>query len=88
MEEERDGFTIIYDALINGKIKNTPMLEGMGLAHGFEADALRSRLRRLLKKKSKSTKIVDYYYEAREKEEVQKKAKRHELDELIESIKQ
>ncbi|GAG80883.1 unnamed protein product, partial [marine sediment metagenome] len=32
-------------------------------------------------------KIVDYYYEAREKEEVQKKAKRHELDELIEGLK-
>ena len=62
-KKESDPFTIIYNALLNGKIKNTTMLEGMGLAHDFKEDPLKRKLRRKLKEDNKKTTLANYYFD-------------------------
>lgn len=82
-----DPFTIIYASLIGGKVKNTAMLEGMGLAHGFKYDSLNSRIRRKLKDDNKSTKVTEYYYDDKVKEKINNDRKQNEITALIQEAK-
>ena len=84
--EETDPFRIIYNKLIEGKIKNSAVIEGMGLVNGIEADSLKRKLRRELQKDNKPSSIVGYYIDNKEVKEEIKKNKRGELDALIDSV--
>lgn len=86
--DEQEPFQIIYNALIDGKIKNTAMVEGMALAHGLNIEGTKAKLRRELNANSKPTKLAVYYFDSKEKEkEVQEERKRSEVTALIDKIK-
>lgn len=86
--DETDPFTMIYNALIGGKVGTTQMLDGMILIHGLKRETIRSRLRKKLRLKSKNTRLSSYYYNTKEGEqEVIKQRKRNELDEIIAKVK-
>jgi hypothetical protein len=86
-EEEREPIEIIYDALINGKIKSMATLEGMGLGHSIELDLLKAKLQRLLRKNHKPTKITSFFYDLKENPEMQDNIKRSQLDVLLGELK-
>lgn len=86
-QEEEDPFMIIYNSLINKKVKNTAMLDGMGLAHGINPDTLKSKLRRKLVKDCKSTKITEYYYDGEPQVQQPKARKINSNTALIQKVK-
>lgn len=86
--EEKDPFTIIYNALIEGKVKNTAMLEGMMVAHDLNLEGTKSKLRNTLKKNLKSSSLVAYYYDDKNaKEKIDKERKVNEITQIIQKIK-
>lgn len=86
VKEETDPFKIIYNTLVDGKIKNSTILEGMGLVHGMEGDALKRKLRRELKKNNKPTQTTEYYYDNKEAKVEVKINKRRNFDKLIDGV--
>lgn len=62
-EEETDPFKLIYNALIEGKIKNMSAMEGMMIAHNFQWSSLKGKLFRELRKESKPTQLKYYFYD-------------------------
>lgn len=85
--DEKDPFTIIYDALLGGKVKNTAMLEGMIIAYDLSAENVKSKIRRQLKLDNKPTKITMYYFDDKEKDDINNERKKGELSALIDSVK-
>mgnify|MGYP006285636123 CR=1 FL=1 len=86
--DDRDPFEVVYKALLDGKVKNTAMLEGMMVAHDLNIDSTKSKLRRVLKENSKSTKLTHYYFDDQEyKKEEKQKRKQNELTALISQVK-
>ena len=86
--DEKDPFEMIYNALLKGKIKSTPMMEGMMIAHDLNTDSTKAKLRRRLKTDHKPTGLTNYYYDDKEaKEEIKKGRKKGELASLIASVK-
>lgn len=81
-EKPKTATDIIYEKLIEGKIKNKTMLEGMGMVEGVSEYALINRLRRMLKENNKPTQIGNYYSD-KKPQEVVKESKRSEIDQLI-----
>jgi len=82
--DEKDPFTIIYNNLIEGKVKNSAMIEGMGLVHGMEGEYLKRKLRRELKKKNKHPHLTSYYYDdSKAKEKIVKEIKQNKLSAKI-----
>lgn len=73
-EEEKSPLDVIYQALLDGKIKNTAMLEGMGLVYDLKPSNLKSRLRRKLKDNHKKSALTTYYYDEKEKEQADEMA--------------
>lgn len=65
--DEKDPFNIIYNALIEGKIKNTAMLEGMIFAHGLNLAGTKAKIRKKLNEDHKKSSIVYYYYDGDDK---------------------
>lgn len=61
-EEVVTPFDIIYNTLIENKIKNSTMFEGMVMAHGFEIERIRSKIYKRLKAESKQTGLSNYYF--------------------------
>lgn len=87
--DEKDPFEMIYKALIDGKIRNTPMLEGMILAHELNPESIKNKIRRRLKDEHKPTSITAYYYDEKEaKQEIKSQRKKSELTALIDEVKQ
>lgn len=86
-EDNKEPIEIIYDALINGKIKGMATLEGMGLAHNIDAELLKGKLHRLLRNNHKPTKITSYFYDLKENNEMQDNIKRSQLDILLGDLK-
>jgi hypothetical protein len=86
--DDKDPFEVVYKALLDGKVKNTAMLEGMMVAHDLNIDSTKSKLRRVLKENSKSTKLTQYYFDDQEyKKEEKQKRKQNELTALISQVK-
>ena len=77
--DEKDPFTIIYKNLIEGKIKDGSMLEGMGIAHEFNVENLKRKINIQLKKDYKKIGVVNYYYD-------EKLDKKTELKDLTKNI--
>lgn len=86
--DEKDPFEIIYNALLEGKVKNTAMLEGMIIAYDLSAENIKSKIRRQLKLDNKPTKITMYYFDEKEKDDLNKERKKGELSALINSVKE
>ena len=61
-EEETDPLSIIYNALIEKKVKNSTMLDGMMMAHGFDVSNTKRKLYRKLKANNKTTTLSEYYF--------------------------
>lgn len=86
--ENKDPFELIYEMLVNKQIKNTHILEGMGIAHGFKPESLKAKLRNRLKNDNKISSLVSYYYDEKEaKEKEKKKRKMGELSSIIQQVK-
>jgi len=60
--EESDPLCIIYNALIEKKVKNSTMLDGMMMAHGFDVSNTKRKLYRKLKANNKTTTLSEYYF--------------------------
>ena len=81
-------FMMIYNALIEGKVKNTAMLEGMIVVHNLNVDSIKNKIRNKLKAEKKVTSIVAYYYDDSEAEmKIKKDRKKSELGALIQEVK-
>ena len=61
-KEESDPLTIIYNALIEKRLKNSTMLDGMLMAHGFDINNTKRKVYRKLKANDKSTLLKEYYF--------------------------
>lgn len=84
--EEQDPFDLIYNALIEGKIKNMAMLEGMTMAHGLNIKPTQDKLRRELASNNKPSKLRHYFFDDKTKEEVIKEKKKSELSQIIDEV--
>lgn len=86
--DEKDPFDIIYKALLEGRVKNTAMLEGMIVAHDLSIDNIKAKIRKQLKVDNKPTRITMYYFDDKEtKDNINKERKRGELSALINQVK-
>ncbi len=61
-EEELKPIDIIYNALVDNKIKDTSMLDGMFIAHGLNIRSMKAKLRNMLKDNHKRTDLTYYCY--------------------------
>ena len=87
-EKEVDPFTIVYNALLEGKVKDTSMLNGMCVAHDLKPDSIKAKIRRQLQEDRKPTKITAYYYDDKEAiKEVKKERKKSELNAILDKVK-
>lgn len=88
MDEKDDPFLKIYNALINGKIKNTAMLDGMIMINGTSEIHTKNKLRRKIKADGKANRISDLYLEVKKTvPNIIKERKRSELNALIDKVK-
>jgi len=87
-EKKKDPFYIMYNSLIEGKIKNVAMLEGMMMANGFNISGSKSKLIRELKKNNKPSGINKYFFDdGKTKDDIIKERKKNELTALIEKAR-
>ncbi len=87
LEKEKTPLDTIFDLLIQYKIKNMAMLEGMLLAHNLNVNGSKIKLRNKLKKRNMHSTLKDYFIKEKTKSDVIKEKKRSEISELIADIK-
>jgi len=61
-EEETDPLCIIYNALIEKKVKNSTMLDGMIMGNRLDINKTKRKLYRKLKVNNKSSSLNEYYF--------------------------
>ena len=64
-------FDIIYNQIIEGKVRNSHILAGFALANDIPYTTLRERIRRRLNKEQRPTDFSEYYWDKKAKEQEQ-----------------
>lgn len=85
-EIEKDPVVEAMQRLVEGKIRNAQVLEGMAYAHDKDPDAFKRAIMTKLKRTGKPHKLVDYYWENKRKHTHVTTEKVENLTDLISSI--
>jgi hypothetical protein len=67
-QEKKEPFDIIYEQLINGKVRNVHQLEGMALAHGLDPTTIKAKINRTLVKDCKGS-LTDLFWDKKAKKD-------------------
>ena len=68
-EEEKDPVMITIEKLLNNEVKNSAFLHGIGIGSGMDPFKFENKIRRELKKRGKSTRLTEYYWDKKAKKE-------------------
>lgn len=68
--EKKDPKDLIYDLIINRKVRSRVQFDGMCIAHGLDPETIRSALTRKIQKNCVGTSITEFYWDKKAKNEV------------------
>lgn len=68
-DEEKDPVIITTEKLLKKEIKNSSLLHGIGIGAGIDPYKFENRIRRELRKRGKSSRLTEYYWDKKAKKE-------------------
>lgn len=69
-EKAKDPFEIIFNQVVERKVKNGATLDGMCQVYGLSPDSIKAKIRKRLQKESKPSSLSVYYFDPKEHEQM------------------